>query len=667
MNKQGAKQGYFDVMPNISSATANYVAWESDIMFNNVTDSGNRVELRFYAGKNSAADRMYVLYINVPTTKSGGNITIQPAGASEAPVTVAKLGEWFTLRYEYFGGNASTPASFKVYINDMKTPVIVDYKVQVGSAVSASTVKFSRFITMNAFKGEIYFDDMSFVQGLMTDYVQLPATHNKDVAGSVPGGDDSGSSGGGGTTVTNPVFNSKPSGNVTFDDLEAGRFNPGSVGDLLINQIKQDNATTSTEIVSEGDIKYLTMNKSDVSDTSAGQTWLVIQRNVTGDDLTVPIVFEASMRHTQIKNTSQTYFRFYEGRTAASGSDGTKIGGNLNFTPSGDSVKVGDNVVGKLGEWFTLRFVIVGTTVSIYANDENGKMVKIADHTHGGDLTKISTIVLMNDTTTLHKTDFNYIYFGRNSDLAASADPLSPVTPNASSGGTTETPDTPAEAPKGPMSFDAIAEGDFALDTSRDSVLIGKANHSTDVVSSLKIVSDGDNKYLFFDKEENAPDANGEIKNRMCWLVLERTEEAGADGVLYFEAKLNLTSKNTNTETHIRFYNGRTAAKPGSGGTEITSSSTRPGFYVKDGKVYINKVEIGAAGEWITVRLAMGAESTTVYVLDAEGKWVESSTIAVAGLNATTSVQLTMNTAGANTILLDDVYFGPSYSDAEVK
>ena len=678
MSKQGAKQGYFDFKPNVKSLSGNTAYFEADLMFDNVT-KGDPVELRMYsAASASAATTMYKLMFDIGTS-GDKTVSIYPTTDSSTKVAIAKQGEWFTLRLQYFVGDDSNPSCFKVFINNNETPVIVDHaytSTYSGSSPAAGSVGLMRLVTMENFRGSLYMDDLTFSQERITSYVSHAPTHNKTNTGTTPGGsDDSGSSGNGGsssdsgTTPSTPVFDSDPSGELTFDNLADGFFQLTSVGDLLINQPTQANAISTLKIVSENGVKYLEMNKSAVDGTSNGQTWLVVERSVSLDDKTQPLVFETSIRHTQIKNAN-TYFRFYEGRTAASGSNGTKIGGNVMFAPSGANLYLGGNLVGKAGEWFTLRLVLSGTTISVYSSNESGKMTKVGDITFGGDVSNASTIVLMNDTTTLHKTDFNYIYFGRNAALATSEDPLHPVTPNVSSGGTTETPSTPdtpvtpdTPTPTGPVTFDAIEEGDFALDEARDSVLIGKANQSAEVVSSLKIVADGDNKYLAFDKEVNAPDANGEIKNRMCWLVLERTEEAGADGVLYFEAKLNLTSKNTNKETQIRFYTGRTAAAPGSGGTQVTNVK----FYASGDKVYLNGVEIGAASAWISVRFVMGAESTTVYVLDAEGKWVESSTIAVAGLNAINTVQYTMMSNSANTLLIDDIYFGPSYSDTAAK
>ena len=383
----------------------------------------NRVARISLVSSGSAAGSLIQLYEEVwagtgTATKVNGDKVIIPS----------KVGEWFTIKIEYYEGDLQAGNSrVKVSINGTTVYVSDDVYSKISDASSVNQVTF---ISMGDSTGKVYFDDTYFACETGT-YVDEPVTGS----GSSSGGDSSGTTGGGTATPETPAgapaFDSDPSGILTFDDLSDGAFDVTSVGDLLIGHKAQSNATSSLSIVTEGGEKFLTMNKSEVASDKLGQSWIVIERSTANEDTTAPIVFEVSMRHHVIKNTS-SYFRFYNGRTAADCTNGTKLGDNLSFYPSEGNVRVDNKVIAKLDEWYTLRFVLSGTTLSIYASDESGKMVKIKDKTWGADLSSTTAIVLMNDTETLHKTDFNYIYFGRNADLAASESPLYPVTPNAS-------------------------------------------------------------------------------------------------------------------------------------------------------------------------------------------------------------------------------------------
>ena len=169
-------QFYLDWKISKSLEGANATFFETDIMFTDLTSAAAPVELRFYDGTD-ASTKIFTLYFHVSELDDGGNVYISDNINGRNKVAVAKIGEWFTLRLVYFEGVAddeSAPASFKVYINESESPTFVSETFQNGTAISASSVGYARFITMGAFLGKIYLDDTGFIRDNLTYSYDAP-------------------------------------------------------------------------------------------------------------------------------------------------------------------------------------------------------------------------------------------------------------------------------------------------------------------------------------------------------------------------------------------------------------------------------------------------------------------------------------------------------------
>ena len=164
--------------------------------------------------------------------------------------------------------------------------------------------------------------------------------------------------------------------------------------------------------------QFINFNKPkgyDSSKEQAAQTSIVwVKNNDTTGSST--LTFETKMRINSVKGN--VYFRAYTGRTITGPSSGTAFGSGNGRNVAAKSTSIGDVQLGnKVGEWFTLRFDMSGTTIKIYTSDEFGNMVyrgevdKSADWA-GKDLANATTLILMNDSTATMDIDVAYSYFG---------------------------------------------------------------------------------------------------------------------------------------------------------------------------------------------------------------------------------------------------------------
>ena len=172
------------------------------------------------------------------------------------------------------------------------------------------------------------------------------------------------------------------------------------------------------------------------SKTEQGAQTSMVWVNNSGATGGTTVTFETKMRVNSISGT--TYFRVYTGRTITGPSSGTvfgKDGGrNIGFTGTElynvtnktDRVDLGN----KVGEWFTIRFVMSGQIVRIYTNDEYGNMVYRGDidkttDWNGFDLANVTAMILMNDSDATMNVDVAYSYLG--AELPEPGEPKIPV------------------------------------------------------------------------------------------------------------------------------------------------------------------------------------------------------------------------------------------------
>jgi hypothetical protein len=157
-------QAYLSFKPNSSDTGATKTVFELSMMFDDVTVFADYVELRLYAGSADSSPRMQSIRMSTDSHKTGTNIYMCFATSSTEKVKIAKMGEMFKLRFEYNEAPALGERYFEVYLNDSDEPILSTDSFNAGSAIDASYVAFARIVPLKAFKGKIYFDDISFSQ-----------------------------------------------------------------------------------------------------------------------------------------------------------------------------------------------------------------------------------------------------------------------------------------------------------------------------------------------------------------------------------------------------------------------------------------------------------------------------------------------------------------------
>ena len=370
-------QAYLDWKPNSVTTMANVAVFETKIMFTDLVNSTDRIELRLYNGTSSSGTRIYSIYFYNNISK--GTVSIAPSTAKSSQVQIAKTNEWFTLSLVYCQsttiGETTIPACFKVYINGSETPVLVDEKFENGSEIAVSSVGFSRFITMKSFLGKIYLDDTRFARE-QRELVYDAPTHNIG-ASNTP------------TTPTNPGLPNTGctvapvGGTMTFDGVTA--FPISYTDGIVITNKSQSKWKGYITAEKEGDNTFIRINDlyRDIKNTGGaddGQPILLIDRpKYNGTDQT--FVFEGKFRISalddgDIKNNA-TYFVDVTFRNEAETRVYQTYFGNENLALNSDTKNEVKSVY-KTGEWFTLRieYTVIGDSaasaswdVKAYVND----------------------------------------------------------------------------------------------------------------------------------------------------------------------------------------------------------------------------------------------------------------------------------------------------------
>ena len=224
-------------------------------------------------------------------------------------------------------------------------------------------------------------------------------------------------------------------GTNTFEDVAEGNYIFDATQATKINHIISGaNAKGETKIVVDADgNKYFQMVKTQGGSSNA-QTWINVERTMAVPEGT-PVVFESKM-NIVFTNGSSAYLRFYTGRPADGSATGTCAGvtsngtatnnGNVMFnyaTAEGASSKTLhiDTSYAKIdlgvkqGDWFTIRLVMSGKTITVYIADENGAFVekgKIERPEWKFDLSECTTVTYMQDSSCTMSVGMDNVYFG---------------------------------------------------------------------------------------------------------------------------------------------------------------------------------------------------------------------------------------------------------------
>ncbi len=429
-------------------------------------------------------------------------------------------------------------------------------------------------------------------------------------------------------------------GELTFDSFAEGSWTVNTAGGVLINHYMQSNALGSTTVVSENGEKFFRMEKSGCVGSGSQQSWLVMQRTsaVSSNEA---LILQMTLRHDQVAKDA-SYLRFYNGRTAENGNNGTAYGSgasrNISFRASGGYVTFNDVSLGVAeGEWFTLRLVLEGQTVSAFVKNEDGRFVYITSvtRTDWADLSACTAVVLMNDSTTCHTTDIKSVYFGGLPEYISLDDEPSPE----------------IKIPVGAATFDDIEEGAISGGRYGD-ITVGYVAQ-TNATASISVVADGEDKVLSVNKS-----ANG-TTSAQTWMNVGIAE--GVSGTRYFQTRMKVQSwTDSGGLSYLRLYKGRNVASDG--GTNISGNINLKA----DGSgVTVGGVQTGAdVGEWFTLRIAMTASGYTISVLlDGEQSFkdiINAENIDLSACDVVT--HMTTNPTVAD-FRFDYIYFGgePSY------
>ena len=382
------------------------------------TSSQSWINLALNADEVAKLETMVVefkLRINMPTTGSGylfrvytGSRSTGSGGTRIVNHTIGSglkyqstdiglvQGEWATVRVEM--SDYVAPAEGETAANNYKLSV---WDAATGEFVEKYATAISAMTDINAITCITFMDSTGTV--VTTDFASLYVggapvyATEEEPAPEEP---------------VVPTYTA-PAGAMTFDEMEAADWTTNTEGHVLLGVGKQSDAAYTIATVAEGDVKYLSFDKTGktVEGSSTAMAWLVVQKNsevAEGADL----VFEARMSYS--KTNGNAHIRLYNGRTASSANNGTEIAkaSRMNFGFEGDYVTLGGVSVGAVsGEWFTLRFVVSGTTLTAYAVALDGTTTTLATITDDA-MTGLSAVQFTTASNDYATFNFDSIYFG---------------------------------------------------------------------------------------------------------------------------------------------------------------------------------------------------------------------------------------------------------------
>ena len=423
-------------------------------------------------------------------------------------------------------------------------------------------------------------------------------------------------------------------GAYDFSAAEAGEWTVDGSADVFVNQLilaSGYSATFTNTIVTDEDGKYLKMDRSE-SPSSKGQTMMLFERN-TANEVVGDLVFEARIRANYASGTS-SYLRFYNGRKADGSASGTQFGDsstrNISFKLESGVMKFNEQSIGVgENEWFTLRLVLSGTTVTGYVVNEDGTATHIStvEKSSWADLSDCTTIAFIADSGVCHSLDVAYVYFGGEKKY---------VNPKAQ-----------LPIPDGAFTFDDLESNEWTNGMGNSDVTIGTSKQAS-AIFVPSIVTDGDNKYFSVTK------SGVNSGSAMAWVMIRTDAQLDAGSTKVFQTRMAFNNnKTTNSTVNIRIYNGRTIAS--GGGTELTSRITMAinsqGYVTIGGE----STEV-KAGEWFNLRVVMNSTGATFYAVSENGTAKELCNVTGDTTSATT-IQFTSQAADMATYEFDYIYF----------
>ena len=636
------------IYPTYTAKNANAAIFETRLKVNALSDTGSKA---FSFNFRTNSGNAYMVEFRWPTNTSAAsdNCVLYVADKSVSQdsksfksgfvATTVKNNEWFDLRVEYYDARLNADEEIDastvrmcVYINNQLVLYSNNWygveqeqvNVPAPGVVSDFTyVEFSPYLSQ---KADYSFDDLKYYHVYKEHDIKEVTLKYDDFMegefnGTMPEGgtehwlehvvaDDRAEVVGEATFIP-PVVDTPDTpdsgddedvegddqlaSKVTFEDIAEGAWDVATKTETLAGHFAQTNATSSLTVVTEGGNKYLSFNKSGSSSSSSGQSWVLFQRtaDVAAD---AQLIFQTDIRHKFTKGSS-AYFRLYNGRTVDNMNNGTAFpssGSDRNLSIStleGEMTIAGIKLGHAYNEWFTLRFVFEGSTVTIYTNDESGEMVKRGEITRASwtGLENVDGVVLMNDTPTNLVTDFDNVYFGQYYPV---------IEPPID-----ELPIVEDELPRGNIDFDSIKEGELPEG------IISTVGDKTAAVSVVAI--DKGNNIFYLDKNATVSDK----------FYISATEKNFGANTVVFATQMYIDAVEADGYMdYILMPSGAATADRTFKLRVIVASGKVSIAAVSGNEVVGQAIEVANVSEWFKLSLVYSESGSVAVVVNGESK-----------------------------------------------
>ena len=358
--------------PNTKSYGATMVTLEMDIKISNLTASSN-IEINFKSANGGSGDPPTRILLTPTGLEDGSAIKYvdynNGASAKNSFETPAKIGEWFTLRIEYYEGTVNTFRT-KTYINDelIYTSNSILNQAMYAAAEPIPDAYDIREITfgMNAnFKGVFEFDNISFTQssGSINDMgvgrpgaTVIPDERAEEPEESIP------------DLIPEGIKTPASSDAISFDSMPA-------TGTTNITANDYFNVYYITSALDGGKVLYI--DKPSSANSSSAVT--VKQSPTKNETKATVAIFETDIFISGYDATGVIQFTAHGGATSADAAlfmitlkpTGNQKGSILqlyNSVYDEDSAKTVDqnsvNTEAAIGNWFRLRIEYAVTAIS---------------------------------------------------------------------------------------------------------------------------------------------------------------------------------------------------------------------------------------------------------------------------------------------------------------
>jgi len=158
-------QSYFDLTATALSKSPSTTVFKTKMLVASVA-SASPIEFVLMPAGAAKAQRVFKLTLSASKTEAGSPIYVydSPGGiqnSSGRKETSAKIGEWFELKIEYTEPNEGEGGLIRAYIDGA---LVWQTSEMYGTAQLADITDTVRFAPHTPFLGDIYFDNMSYVQ-----------------------------------------------------------------------------------------------------------------------------------------------------------------------------------------------------------------------------------------------------------------------------------------------------------------------------------------------------------------------------------------------------------------------------------------------------------------------------------------------------------------------